>query len=164
MSDADMSTPIEEHAKLAEAARERDLDIAIASRGLPDSNVEIRQNAVRQNMGRVFNLVVRSMTRLPFQDTQCGFKLMDRDRVLKIFERMIVDGFAFDVELLYVANRFGLRIAELPVVWRNAPGSTVSVGLAPPAMLRDVLRVLWRFRRGGYAPDVETAPSTSADG
>ncbi|HXV76069.1 MAG TPA: dolichyl-phosphate beta-glucosyltransferase [Candidatus Polarisedimenticolaceae bacterium] len=164
MTDADLSTPIEEHQRLAAAARDRDLDIVIGSRGLPDSQVEVRQSVMRQTMGRSFNLLVRSITGLPFRDTQCGFKLLDRERVLKIFERMFVDGFAFDVELLYVAHRFGLRIAELPVVWRNSPGSTVAVTSAPPAMLRDVLRVLWRFRRGGYAPRSDAAPSSPAHG
>jgi glycosyltransferase involved in cell wall biosynthesis len=164
MTDADLSTPIAEHAKLATAARERDLDIVIASRGLPESDIQVSQNVVRQSLGRTFNRVVRGLTGLPFRDTQCGFKLLDRERVLPIFERMIVEGFAFDVELLYVAHRFRLKIAELPVVWRNAPGSKVSVGTAPPAMLRDVLRVLWRFRRGGYAPHAATDPSAPSHG
>jgi dolichyl-phosphate beta-glucosyltransferase len=95
---------------------------------------------------------VRTLTGLRLRDTQCGFKLMDRRRVLPVFERMTVDGFAFDVELLYVATRFGLRIAEVPVTWCNSPASKVGIATAPPAMLIDILRVLWRFRRGGYNP------------
>jgi dolichyl-phosphate beta-glucosyltransferase len=77
---------------------------------------------------------------------------MDRTRILPIVEKSIIDGFAFDVELLYVANRFGLTVAEIPVTWRNSPQSKVNVLTAPPAMLIEVLRVLWRFRRGGYNP------------
>jgi len=152
MCDADQSTPIEEHARLAEIARDRDLDIVIASRGLPESKVEVRQDVFRESMGKTFNFVVRSLTGLRQRDTQCGFKLMDRDRVLPIVEKSVIDGFAFDVELLYVATRFGLTIAETPVVWRNSPESKVSVVTAPPAMLLEILRVLWRFRRGGYNP------------
>jgi dolichyl-phosphate beta-glucosyltransferase len=150
--DADQSTPIEEHARLAEIARDRDLDIVIGSRGLPDSKVEVRQHALRELMGKGFNFIVRSLTGLPLRDTQCGFKLMDRTRVLPIVEKSVIDGFAFDVELLYVANRFGLSIAEVPVTWRNSPESRVNVATAPPVMLIEVLRVLWRLRRGGYNP------------
>jgi dolichyl-phosphate beta-glucosyltransferase len=152
MCDADQSTPIEEHARFAEIARDRDLDIVIGSRGLPDSNVEVRQNALRESLGKTFNFIVRSLTGLRLQDTQCGFKLMDRTRVMPIVERSIIDGFAFDVELLCVATRFGLSIAEVPVTWRNSPASTVNVFTASPSMLIETLRVLWRFRRGGYNP------------
>jgi len=152
MSDADLSTPIEEHDHLAAAARDRDLDIVIASRGLAESKIEVRQNFVRESMGKTFNTLVRTLTGLRLRDTQCGFKLMDRRRALPVFERMIVDGFAFDVELLYVATRFGLRIAEVPVTWRNSPASKVGMATAPLGMLIDTLRVLWRFRRGGYNP------------
>jgi dolichyl-phosphate beta-glucosyltransferase len=163
MSDADLSTPIEEHARLARIALDRDLDIVIASRGLPDSRIEVKQNAMRQRMGKTFNLIVRTMTGLRIRDTQCGFKLMDRNRVLPIVEKSVTDGFAFDVELLYVAKRFGLSIAEVPVVWRNSPDSKVGVLSAPPAMLLEIARVLWRFRRGCYNPEAnaETIPPGS---
>jgi dolichyl-phosphate beta-glucosyltransferase len=152
MCDADQSTPIEEHARLAEIARDRDLDIVIGSRGLPDSKVEVHQAALRESMGKIFNSIVRSWTGLRLRDTQCGFKLMDRKRVLPIVEKSIIDGFAFDVELLCVATRFGLGIAEVPVTWRNSPVTTVSMITTPPSMLIETLRMLWRFRRGGYNP------------
>lgn len=152
LTDADLSSPIEEHAVLAAAVREFDLDVAIGSRGLDPSKVEIRQNLIRQSMGKTFNFAIRSMTGLPFRDTQCGFKLMDRSRVRPIFETMVVDRFAFDVELLFLCLRFGLRVREVPVVWRNAPGSKVSMVRDPLNMLADVARVRWRFRRGRYVP------------
>jgi glycosyltransferase involved in cell wall biosynthesis len=152
LSDADLSTPIEEHRKLAEVVRDQDLDVAIGSRGLRDSRIEVRQNLVRQTMGKTFNQVIRLTTGLPFRDTQCGFKLMDRDRVLPLFQRMVVDGFAFDVELLFLCRRFSLAVREVPVVWRNDPRSQVSLLGDPLKMLRDLARVRWRFRRGGYNP------------
>jgi len=152
LSDADLSAPIEEYAKLAAAARDHDLDIAFGSRGLPDSVIEVRQNLVREYMGKSFNLLMRRLTGLPFRDTQCGFKLMDRKRVRPIFESMVVDRFAFDVELLFLAVRFGLRVREIPVVWRNEPLSRVSMLSDPLNMLYDVARVRWRFRRGAYNP------------
>ena len=153
LTDADLSTPIEEHAKLAGQIRDRDLDVAIGSRALPDSDVQVRQSWLRQTMGRSFNLLIRAMTGLSFRDTQCGFKLMDRERVRPLFEKMVVDRFAFDVELLFLCQRFGLSVVDVPVIWRNAAGSKVSLLGDPINMLIDVLRVRWRFRRGLYNPE-----------
>ncbi len=156
LTDADLSSPIEEYDRLAQAARDHDLDVAIGSRGLADSQIEIRQHPVRQLMGKTFNKLIRGLTGLPFHDTQCGFKLMDRRRARPLFEMMVVDRFAFDVEFLFLCVRFGLRVREVPVVWRNAPGSKVSLFADPLNMLADVIRVRWRFRRGLYNP-VEAA-------
>lgn len=157
VTDADLSTPIEEHGKLAKKVRDLDGDVVIGSRALPDSSVSVRQGWVRQTMGRGFNTIIRAFTGLPFRDTQCGFKLMDRERVRPLFEKMIVDGFAFDVELLFLCERFGLSVAEVPVAWRNAPDSRVSLVSDPIRMIIDVLRVRWRFRRGLYNPEIATA-------
>ncbi len=153
VSDADLSTPIEEYGKLAALMRDRDLDVVIGSRALPDSDVQVRQGRLRQAMGRTFNRIIRAFTGLRFSDTQCGFKLMDRERVMPVIEKMVVDGFAFDVELLFLCSRFSLSVVDAPVVWRNAAGSKVSLLGDPVAMILDVLRVRWRFRRGLYNPD-----------
>ena len=152
ITDSDLSTPIEEHALLAETARDHDLDVVIGSRGLHDSRVEVSQGILRRNMGRTFNLLIRLLTGLPFRDTQCGFKLVDRERTRPLFERMVVDRFAFDVELLFLCRRYGLSVAEVPVTWRNSPESKVGLLADPLNMLYDVLRVRWRFRRGMYDP------------
>jgi glycosyltransferase involved in cell wall biosynthesis len=157
LTDADLSTPIEEQSKLAAVIRDRDLDVVIGSRGLPDSDVQVRQGWLRQTMGRCFNAIIRATTGLSFRDTQCGFKLMDRERVKPLFEKMVVDRFAFDVELLFLCARYGLSVAEVPVTWRNASGSKVSLIGDPLNMIVDVLRVRWRFRRGLYNPDTEAA-------
>jgi glycosyltransferase involved in cell wall biosynthesis len=157
ITDADLSAPIEEHARLAAAARDHDLDVVIGSRGLPDSQIEKRQNLLRETMGKTFNLLLRGMTGLKFMDTQCGFKLVDRERTRPIFERMVVDRFAFDVELLILSVRFGLGVKEIPVVWRDSHRSSVGILSAPPQMLMDVVRVLWRFRRGLYNPETVVA-------
>jgi glycosyltransferase involved in cell wall biosynthesis len=158
MTDADLSTPIDEHARLAEAVRDHDLDIAVGSRGLGASRVEVRQHPVREFLGKLFNVVMRGMTGLPFRDTQCGFKLIDHERVAPLFERMRVDRFAFDVELLFLAVRFGLSVREVPVVWRNDPSTRVSLWRDPLNMLLDVARIRWRFRRGAYNPSSEGPP------
>ena len=153
LTDADLSTPIDEHAKLAAVIRDRDLDVVIGSRALPESDVQVRQAWLRQTMGRSFNTIIRAVTGLPFRDTQCGFKLLDRDRVKPLFDKMVVNRFAFDVELLFLCARFGLSVADVPVTWRNATGSKVSVFGDPLNMIVDVLRVRWRFRRGLYNPE-----------
>ena len=153
MTDADLSAPIEEYPKLAATARDDDADIVIASRGLKESQIEVRQAWVRQTMGQTFNVLMRGMTGLPFHDSQCGFKLMDRKRVLPLFEKMVIDRFAFDIELLFLAVRYGLSVREIPVVWRNEPDSRVNILIDPISMLWDVARVRWRFRRGAYNPE-----------
>ena len=80
------------------------------------------------------------------------FKLMDRERTRPIWERMVVDRFAFDVELLFLASRFGLKIAEIPVRWRDDPQTRVGLVGDPARMFADLIRIRWRFRRGGYNP------------
>ena len=162
ITDADLSTPIEEYATLAAEARDHDLDVAFGSRALPASRVEVRQHALRQAMGKTFNRVVRLATGLPWLDTQCGFKLLHRERCLPIVQKMIVDGFAFDVELLFLCARFGLRTREVPVAWRNAEGSSVGVVVDPLRMLVDIARIRWRFRRGLYNPNVSATHSGDA--
>jgi len=152
ITDADLSTPIEEYDSLAAVVRNRDLDVAIGSRGLSDSRVEIPQHGLRQMMGKTFNRIIRIMTGLKFKDTQCGFKLMDRERCLPLFQRMHVERFAFDVEFLFLCDRYGLTVAEVPVVWRNDEASTVSILADPLNMLMDVAKVRWRFRKGMYDP------------
>jgi dolichyl-phosphate beta-glucosyltransferase len=145
ITDADLSTPIEEHDKLAATMKAHGLHVAIGSRALWGSQ---GQNPLRQLMGKTFNRIMRGMTGLPFQDTQCGFKLLDRAATRPIVERMVVDRFAFDVELLYLCRRAGLRVEEVPVLWRNAAGSKVSLVGDPVNMLWDVAWLRWRHRRG----------------
>ncbi len=152
LTDADLSAPIEEHAKLAAAVRDHDLDAAIGSRGLSESRIEVRQRWVRETMGKTFNRLIRAATGLSFRDTQCGFKLIHHERCRPLFEKMVVDRFAFDVEFLFLCIRFGLKVREVPVIWRNAPGSKVGLIADPLNMLFDVARVRWRFRQGLYNP------------
>jgi glycosyltransferase involved in cell wall biosynthesis len=150
LSDADFSTPIEELPRLLGPIESGACDIAIGSRGLAGSRVEIHQPAWREAMGRCFNRLVRALTGLPFRDTQCGFKVMRRRDVLPLFRAARVERFAWDVEFLYLARKAGLRVAEVPVIWRDARGSKVNAVTDSLSMLVDVLRVVWRDRRGRY--------------
>jgi dolichyl-phosphate beta-glucosyltransferase len=124
-SDADLSTPIVEISKLYGAAVEQKADVAIGSRALNRALVEVHQPAFREYSGRLFNLVMRGMTGLPFRDTQCGFKLFRAEAARLIFSLQKQDGFSFDVEDLVIAKKLGLRAIEVPVRWANVEGTKV---------------------------------------
>jgi dolichyl-phosphate beta-glucosyltransferase len=143
-SDADLSTPIEELGRLREALH-KGADIAVGTRAHPDSDVRVRQPFYRDRAGKLFNTLVRLVLLPGLNDTQCGFKLCRREPILPVIARMTVDRFAFDVELLYLAHRAGLRIVEVPVIWVNSPDSRVKLSQAAAAFL-DVLRIRWRHR------------------
>jgi len=148
-SDADFSTPIEEFPKLAQYL-ESGYDIAIGSRSLPESNVEVRQSWVREGMGKVFNLLVRMIVLRGFIDTQCGFKCVRRERVLALVPKMAVDGFCYDVEFLFLANKAGLKIKEVPVTWINDPVSKVHILKDSSKMFLDLLWIRFRDWFGQY--------------
>src|SRR5436190_12784096 len=125
-SDADLSTPIDEAAKLVEPILGGEVDIAFGSRALDRRLIGNRQPWRREQGGRVFNLIVRVATGLPFWDTQCGFKAFRLDVCRPILEKAQTAGFGFDVELLYLAWRAKLRMREVPVHWNHFDGSKVS--------------------------------------
>jgi dolichyl-phosphate beta-glucosyltransferase len=138
MTDADLSTPIEELDRLC-ARMDEGHDVVIGSRALPGSRIEVRQPWYRENMGRVFNLFVRALAVPGLTDTQCGFKLFSGPAARDVFSAARLDGFSFDVEVLFLARRKGYRIAEVPVVWRNDAATRVSLlrgFLAFPDLLR----------------------------
>jgi glycosyltransferase involved in cell wall biosynthesis len=138
-SDADLSTPITETPKLIEPIANGEVDIALGSRALDRSLIGVHQPWRREQGGRVFNLLVRVATGLPFWDTQCGFKAFRLDVCRPILEAARINGFAFDVELLFLAHRAGLRIREIPVRWNHAEGSKVSFFRDSLRMLREVI-------------------------
>ncbi|MCL6506631.1 MAG: glycosyltransferase family 2 protein, partial [Bryobacteraceae bacterium] len=105
-TDADLSAPIEELDKLFDAVRRHDADIAIGSRALDRSLIQVHQSWFRETAGRIFNLFLRILTGLPFLDTQCGFKLYRRQAAHEIFRRQRLERFGFDAEVLYIARRF----------------------------------------------------------
>jgi dolichyl-phosphate beta-glucosyltransferase len=149
MTDADLSTPIEDLGRLM-AALDGGFDVAIGSRALPDSNVEVHQPWYRENMGRVFNGLVRLLAVPGLKDTQCGFKLFTAEAAQAAFSRALLDGFSFDVEALYLARRHGFRIAEVPVTWRNDAASRVGLWSGFRAF-PDLLRIRWNAWTGAYA-------------
>jgi dolichyl-phosphate beta-glucosyltransferase len=139
--DADLSTPLGETPKLIEPVAKGEVDIALGSRALDRGLIGIHQPWRREQAGRAFNLLVRLATGLPFWDTQCGFKAFRLDVCRPILEAARLDGFAFDVELLSLAQHAGLRIREIPVRWNHAEGSKVRFFKDSLRMLREVVAV-----------------------
>jgi len=149
-SDADLSTPIEELEKLAAPVLTGKVQIAIGSRAVAGSQIEISQPAYRVAMGKIFNGLVRGIALGGVRDTQCGFKLFTREAAREVFRRQTLHGFGFDVEILFIARRLGLQIAEVPVRWIDSPDSKVHAIRDSWGMLQDLFRVRWNDLRGKY--------------
>ena len=139
-SDADLSTPIEELDRLW-ARYESGCDVVIASRNIPESGLEVEQPLHRKLVGRAFNFVIGILAIRGFRDTQCGFKLLRTEPAQRIFRALRTERFAFDVEVLLRARRLGLKIAEVPVRWKNSSDSRVHVVRDSARMLVEVLRM-----------------------
>lgn len=139
-TDADLSTPIGELEKLV-GALEEGYDVAVGSRALPESRVEVHQNFPREMMGKIFNRIARALTFRRIRDSQCGFKLFRKEAARRLFGRQKIDGFAFDAEIIFLAQKLGYRIKEIPVVWRNSRASKVHIVWDPLKMLRDLILI-----------------------
>ncbi len=148
-SDADLSTPIKELDRLMGAAAEGGYDVAIGSRAVDRSLIGDHQPLYREALGRIFNLNVRLLTGLPIADTQCGFKLFNRQAARQIAARQRLAGFGFDVEQLYLARKLGFRVAEIAVEWNNNADSSVTLRTGLRAF-SDVWRVKWNDWTGRY--------------
>jgi dolichyl-phosphate beta-glucosyltransferase len=151
MTDADLSTPIEELEKLEQSVIDGKGDIAFGSRDVEGSVVAVRQSWFRENSGKIFNRMVRVITGLPYRDTQCGFKLFRMSSCRAIFEVQQIDNFSFDVELLFIARKWGLVVKEVPVVWRHSPGSKVRFLTDAPRMFAGLLRIRRLESQGCYS-------------
>ncbi len=149
-SDADLSTPITEAPKVMEPIQRDDYDVVFGSRGLDRSLIGVHQPWRREQGGKVFNPIVRLATRMPYWDTQCGFKAFNLDRCRPIIESATIDRFGFDVELLYVARLAGLRLLECPVRWDHNDGSKISVFRYSVQMFEEVLLIRRQARQGIY--------------
>src|SRR6266566_1520991 len=160
--DADLSTPLGETPKVIEPIANGDVDIAFGSRAIDRSLIGQHQPWRREQGGRVFNLLVRLATGLPFWDTQCGFKAFRMSVCRPLIEGATIDRFGFDVELLYVAYRAGLRLKEIPVRWDHAEGSKVSIASDSVKMLSEVGRIRQQARRGVYDRAIKSVHDTQA--
>src|SRR5687767_6981177 len=149
-SDADLSTPIEEMPKLVDPIRKDEYDVTFGSRALDRSLIGTHQPWRREQGGKVMNLVIRTMSSLPFADTQCGFKAFNMVKFRPLLDLMTVDRFGFDVEFLFVAKNHGLRLAEIPVLWNNVEGSKVSAVRDTRRMFSELGQIRRNARNGVY--------------
>jgi glycosyltransferase involved in cell wall biosynthesis len=148
IADADLSMPIEE-AQLFMPPGAPEYDIAIASREAPGAQ-RIGEPIYRHWIGRMFNLLVRLITLPGIQDTQCGFKCFRSDPAEELFQEQTLNGWTFDVEILYIARKRGYRIIEIPIHWYFNPGSRVHILRDSIAMFLDLLRIRLNDLQGKY--------------
>ena len=148
-TDADLSSPIEESEKLLAAIKTGN-DVAIGSRAMDRSLIKVHQSRLREIAGIIFNGFVKLFTRLPFQDTQCGFKAFRREPSRIVFEQQRVEGFGFDPEILFLAQRHGLLTAEVPVRWAHDDATRVRVVRDSLQMFCDLLLIRWNCFLGRY--------------
>jgi len=144
--DADGATPLNEIPKLVQAL-ERGHEVAIGSRVVQQpGEVEIKTSFHRRIIGRGFAFFVNLFALGGIGDTQCGFKMFRREAAMAIFSRQKIVGFAFDVEILFLARQLSLSVAEIPVNWMAQPGSKVNLAVDSIRMLWDVSRIRWLHR------------------
>lgn len=156
-TDADLSTPITETPKLVDPISEGASDLTFGSRALDRKMIGVHQSWRREQGGRVFNLAVRMATGLPFWDTQCGFKAFRMAVCRPLIEGATIDRFGFDVELIYLAYRAGLRLREVPVRWDHYEGSKVNLFSDSFKMLGEVGLIRQQARRGVYDKAINAA-------
>lgn len=149
-TDADLSAPIEETNKLLAALESTGADAAIGSRALERRLIGIHQPWFRETGGRLFNLMVRLLTGLKLRDTQCGLKLFRRSRTRRAFELQRVEGFGFDPEVLFLIERLGGKLVEVPVRWNDNPATKVRFLRDAARMLLDLIALRWRAATGQY--------------
>ena len=144
LTDADLSTPIEDVARLE--PRLADSAVVFGSRAVRESRVLQHQPFYRELMGKTFNKLIRLAGVRGIHDTQCGFKLLDGDAARRLFAQIVTPGFAFDVELAWLSRRLGYAVAEVGVTWVNSPDSRVQMLRDPPRMLLEIARFRWHHR------------------
>jgi len=149
-TDADLSAPIEELDRLFEAVRNSGTAVVIGSRALNRKLIGVHQSRLRENGGRLFNFIMRSITGLPFADTQCGFKLFKTEAARKVFTRQRLERFGFDAEVLFIARHLGYGIKEVPVRWNHVEGTKMSLFRDSFDMILDLLRIRWNQVLGRY--------------
>lgn len=148
-SDADLSSPIDEAPKLF-AAIQQGADIAIGSRWLRPELQTTRQPLRRQIFGRLFNLALRIILGLHFEDSQCGFKAFNRRAVDLVFPMQRIERWGFDPEILFLARTFGLKVEEVPVRWAHRPGGSIHPVRDGLRMVEEMVKIRWNALTGKY--------------
>ena len=150
LTDADLSTPIEEITKLERQFTRGGHQIAFGSRGLKESRTRERQSIFRETAGKIFNLVMRLVTGLPYRDTQCGFKLFEMESCRDLFAKQRLKSYAFDVEILYLARKAGLAAREVGVIWRHRSDSKIHLLSDGFGLFQGLISIRWNDLLGRY--------------
>ena len=164
-SDADLSTPITETPKLVDPIRSGEVDLTFGSRALDRRLIGVHQPWRREQGGRVFNVIVRMATGLPFWDTQCGFKAFRMSVCRPLIEAAQIDRFGFDVELIYLGQLASLRLQEIPVRWNHTTGGPLDVSATysrdSVRMINEVRRIRRAAAAGEYSEAISAARTTA---
>ena len=153
-TDADLSAPIDEADRLFAAIEQDGADIAIGSRWLATSRQTHRQPLYRQFFGRCFNALTRMVMRLPYADTQCGFKAFTRDAAQTVFQLQTIERWGFDPEILFIARKRRFKVKEVPVSWAHDARSRISYLRDGIQMLKELAIVRWNALLGRYGRDI----------
>ena len=145
--DADLATPIEEYDVVLNQMKEQQAQVGVGSRPLKTSHLLVREPWYRELLGRLFNAFVQTFAVKGIQDTQCGFKIFDAAAAEEIFSQCKLDGFAFDTEVLFLAQQLGCKIAEVPIRWAHKDGSKISMVRDGLSMLSELSRVRYLHRK-----------------
>ncbi len=148
--DADNSTPIEEVDKVLAKLAKEGYDVAVGSRAAAGAQ-EASKSLMRRIMSGGLRWIVANIFRIGVQDTQCGFKMFTHAAAQRLYQAQTITGFSFDLEILYLAEKFGYKIAEVPVAWVDAPGSKVDPTKEAQRFLRDLAKIKLNDLRGVYA-------------
>lgn len=154
-ADADQSTPIEQFEKLVDVLHDGH-DVVVGSRAA-DGSLEASKSPLRRLLSGGLRAMVRALFNIGVRDTQCGFKMFTAAAAEDLFRRQTIDGFSFDLEVLYLAEKFDYRIAEVPVEWIDAPGSTVDAARVAARFLADLVKIRLDDLRGAYGGSVDPA-------
>jgi glycosyltransferase involved in cell wall biosynthesis len=153
-TDADLSAPIDEADRLFTAIEQDGADIAIGSRWLATSRQTHRQPLYRQFFGRCFNALTRMVMRLPYADTQCGFKAFTRDAAQTVFQLQTIERWGFDPEILFIARKRRFKVKEVPVSWAHDARTRISYLRDGMQMLKELAIVRWNAILGRYGRDI----------
>lgn len=145
VADADMATPWDEMNKFV--SQLDSYDLFMGSRALAESDIVVRQHWLRQNMGKTFNKILKGLVGLPYKDTQCGFKMVRNNEVFRqqILQKLTVDRFAWDVELILAEQKYKGRIIEVPIRWSHQEASRVHIVRDSLEMFFTVLKLRFRM-------------------
>ncbi|HEY3703808.1 MAG TPA: dolichyl-phosphate beta-glucosyltransferase [Terracidiphilus sp.] len=153
-TDADLSAPIDEAELLFAAIEQEGADIAIGSRWLETSRQTHRQPLYRQIFGRCFNALTRMIMRLPYADTQCGFKAFTREAAQTVFQLQTIERWGFDPEILFIARKRRYKVKEVPVSWAHDARSRISYLRDGLQMLKELAIVRWNALTGRYGKEI----------